>query len=148
MDAARELTKLLERDAQLAARSGQKLLGCLWIRGQLSLGEAQGERQRDESLLRAIVEIAFQPPRSSSPADTRRARDASSSPRASSFARASETSRVNASSRSSAPGQKECGGVSDATTTPHKLPDTVIGAATKELTPCFSRRAANSGRVL
>src|SRR5215218_4051129 len=62
MDAARELTKLLERDAQLAARSGQKLLGCLWIRGQLSLGEAQGERQRDESLLRAIVEIAFQPP--------------------------------------------------------------------------------------
>ena len=61
MDAARELAQLLERQCELGARAVEDLRGVARIRRELRLREAQRQRQRDESLLRAVVEVALQP---------------------------------------------------------------------------------------
>jgi hypothetical protein len=62
MDAAGQVAQLLQREAGLLPRLAHEL-GCLGIaRGRALLGHAQVERQGDEALLRAIVEVALDPP--------------------------------------------------------------------------------------
>ena len=107
MDSARELAKLLERDAELLVRLGQELVGVVRVSLlQLRLREPQGDRHGDEPLLGAVVEISLEPPplivAGRTPGGPRR----SQLPRASSFASASEIRRVKALSLSSAPGGK------------------------------------------
>ncbi len=60
VQAARHGAKLVERDGNLAPRSIEA--SCrLRVGRQLLLEQAQLQRQRDQPLLRAVVQIAFQP---------------------------------------------------------------------------------------
>ena len=62
MDAARELAQLLERLRQLLARAHEQLVGRIRIARQLRLRQPQRQRERDQPLLRAVVEVALEPP--------------------------------------------------------------------------------------
>ena len=62
MDAARELAQLLEREGELLARAGEDLGRRRRVGVELRLREAQRERERDEPLLRAVVEVALELP--------------------------------------------------------------------------------------
>src|SRR3954447_9803120 len=61
MDAARELAQLLQRALQLAARCVEEPRRRGRVAVELALREAELERQRDQPLLRAVVEIALEP---------------------------------------------------------------------------------------
>ena len=58
MDPARELAQLGERVGELRAGALQQVLG---LAVGLGLGDPQHQRQRDEPLLRAVVEVALEP---------------------------------------------------------------------------------------
>src|SRR5215207_11210117 len=58
MDAASELAELLECGIELCARDGQ-LVRSRAVRFQARLETSEAERKRDEPLLGAIVEVAF-----------------------------------------------------------------------------------------
>src|SRR5439155_10276005 len=60
MDSAGNVAELLERECDLAPREIEPRL-CLGVGGQALLEPAQVERQGDEPLLRAVVEIPLQP---------------------------------------------------------------------------------------
>ena len=63
MDAARELAQLGERGGQLALGRGHELLGGGGVAAaDAALGELELERERDEALLGAVVEVALEPP--------------------------------------------------------------------------------------
>ena len=62
MDAARELAELLERVRQLGARVSRISAAPAGPASSSRLREPQRQRQRDEPLLRAVVEVALQPP--------------------------------------------------------------------------------------
>src|SRR5207247_10272113 len=61
MDAARELAELFEGDRELTPGPRKQLFRGRWIGGELRLGEAERDRERDESLLGAVVEVALEP---------------------------------------------------------------------------------------
>src|SRR5690242_688029 len=61
MDAPRKLAELLERGLQLAPRGLQQPRRRGRLRVDLALREAELERQRDEPLLGAVVEVALEP---------------------------------------------------------------------------------------
>ena len=61
MDAARELAQLVERGGELLACGFEHGVGGGRIGVELALGEAERERERDEPLLRAVVEVALEP---------------------------------------------------------------------------------------
>ena len=60
MEAARHRPKLVERDCDLLSRLVESRTG-IGIAGHLLLQQAQLERERDQTLLRAVVQIALQP---------------------------------------------------------------------------------------
>src|SRR5207245_7883758 len=62
MDAACELAQLLERLRELLARRVEQLLGDLGVLLQLGLGKPKRQRQRDEPLLGAVVQIPLEAP--------------------------------------------------------------------------------------
>src|SRR4051812_40394494 len=62
MDAPRELAQLLERALQLGARGLEEPRARGRVGVELALREPELERQRDEPLLRAVVEVALEPP--------------------------------------------------------------------------------------
>ena len=62
MDAAGQLAQLAERERELLLRAVDQLVGPVGIRVELALGEPQRERERDEPLLGAVVQVALQPP--------------------------------------------------------------------------------------
>src|SRR5947209_20092639 len=59
VDATRDLPQLGEREGDLALCMSQSLR-CAVILAQLLLDQSQLERQGDESLLRAVVQVALQ----------------------------------------------------------------------------------------
>ena len=62
MDAARQVAQLLQREVRLLARLAHQLGGSrVAVVGAL-LGHAQVQRERDEPLLRAVVQVALDPP--------------------------------------------------------------------------------------
>ena len=61
MDAASELAQLVERGGELLARGLEHRLGRRRVAADLRLGEAQRERERDEPLLGAVVEVPLEP---------------------------------------------------------------------------------------
>ena len=61
MQTARKLSEFLERCCELLAGGGEDLGGAAWVGRDPGLREPQGKRQRDESLLRAVVEIPLEP---------------------------------------------------------------------------------------
>ena len=62
MDAARELAQLPDRELRLLARLGDQPRRDRGIALELGLGEPERERQRDQPLLGAVVEVALDPP--------------------------------------------------------------------------------------
>ena len=62
VDPAREVAQLLERLADADARLGDELLRALGVGRELLLGEAEAHPERDEPGLRAVVEVALDPP--------------------------------------------------------------------------------------
>jgi hypothetical protein len=60
MDAACELPQFVERPGELGRGGPEQLLGAVGIVGNLAAGKAQGERQRDETLLGAVVEVPLE----------------------------------------------------------------------------------------
>ena len=62
MDPAGELTELLQAERELVARLRDQLRRGCRIVGQPRLGNAKPERERDQTLLRAVVEVPLQPP--------------------------------------------------------------------------------------
>ena len=62
MEAPGKLAELLKRERELLARAGEDARCRLGLRPKLRLGEPQRERQRDEPLLRAIVEVPLESP--------------------------------------------------------------------------------------
>src|SRR4051794_41830416 len=61
MDSARELAQLLQRLRELVAGRADELLRERWVVADAALDHPQLERDRDESLLRAVVEVALEP---------------------------------------------------------------------------------------
>ena len=62
VDAARELAQLGERERELLLGAVEQLVGPVGVLVQLALGEPQRQRERDEPLLGAVVQVALQPP--------------------------------------------------------------------------------------
>src|SRR5205823_13484170 len=62
VDPARELAQLGEGERQLLVGAREQLQRLVVARGRALAGKAERERQRDEALLRAVVEIALEPP--------------------------------------------------------------------------------------
>ena len=62
MDPAGELTELLETERELVARLRDQLRRGRRILGQPRLGDAKPELERDQALLRAVVEVPLEPP--------------------------------------------------------------------------------------
>ena len=62
MDAAGQLAQLLERVRELGAGPAEELSRGVGIARQPGLSEPQRKRERDEPLLRAVVQVAFEPP--------------------------------------------------------------------------------------
>ena len=60
MNAASDLTQLLERVSELVSGLSEDLARGLWIR-ELRLREPERHRQRDEALLRTVVKVALEP---------------------------------------------------------------------------------------
>jgi hypothetical protein len=60
MDASRQLAELLERLRELLGGAAQELCGLVGVCVQLGLSEPEGERERDEALLRPVVEVALE----------------------------------------------------------------------------------------
>ena len=60
MQSARELAQFLEREIQLLRRALQRGSGRVRVRLQLSSGEPDRQRQRDEPLLRSVVEVPLE----------------------------------------------------------------------------------------
>ena len=61
VDAAGQLSQLLERAGELRLRAPEQLVRLRIAGGQHALAGSQGERDRDEALLRAVVEVALEP---------------------------------------------------------------------------------------
>ena len=61
VDAARELAQLRERVRELLPGSGEDLVGAVGVVPQPRLREPQRERERDEPLLRAVVQVPLEP---------------------------------------------------------------------------------------
>ena len=62
MDAAGELAQLVERSTQLRVGLGEELAGAVRLGAELRAGELQREPEREQPLLRAVVEVALEPP--------------------------------------------------------------------------------------
>ena len=62
MDAARELAQLLERERQLLRRAREHLGGASRIGLDSRLRHPQRQGERDEPLLRAVVEVPLEAP--------------------------------------------------------------------------------------
>ena len=62
MDPASELTELLQTERELVARPREQLRRGCRVVGKPRLGEAKAERERDQALLRAVVEVPLEPP--------------------------------------------------------------------------------------
>jgi hypothetical protein len=62
MDATGKLTKLAQRQGQLAARRLDQFLRETRVIVDLALDEAQLQRDRDHPLLSAVVQVALDPP--------------------------------------------------------------------------------------
>ena len=62
MDAAGELAQLVQRCGELVARLGRELLALGRVAADRALGSTQLQRDGDEALLRAVVEVALEPP--------------------------------------------------------------------------------------
>ena len=62
MEAARELAQLLEGERKLLPRPAEDRRRRVGIAPELGLGEPEGERERDEALLGAVVEVPLEPP--------------------------------------------------------------------------------------
>ena len=61
MQAAGQLAQLLQRELQLLRRPGEQLLRRVGIGAELGLRQAQRERERDEPLLGAVVQVPLEP---------------------------------------------------------------------------------------
>ena len=61
MDAARELAQLLDRLLEAVGSARQYFLDLRPGARELPLGNAEVERERDEPLLRPVVEVALDP---------------------------------------------------------------------------------------
>ena len=61
VDAARQLPELLERVGQLVARGRRELLRLGGIAPDVGAEHPQLERERDEPLLGAVVQVALEP---------------------------------------------------------------------------------------
>ena len=61
MDAARELAQLRERVRELLPGGGEDLVGAVGVVPEPRLREPERERERDEPLLRAVVEVSLEP---------------------------------------------------------------------------------------
>ena len=61
MDPAGELAELLQPEGELLARAVQELVGSAGVVRELRLRHSERERERDEPLLRAVVEVALEP---------------------------------------------------------------------------------------
>ena len=62
MDPARQLAQLLERAAELLLGAAEQLLGAVGVLAQACLRQPHRQRQRDEPLLGAVVQVALEPP--------------------------------------------------------------------------------------
>src|SRR4051794_26450871 len=62
MEAACELAELLERECELFACAGEDLRRGLRIDREPGFGEPQCERERDKTLLGAVVKVPLEPP--------------------------------------------------------------------------------------
>ena len=62
MDAARELAQLRERVRELLAGGAEDLVGAVGVVPKPRLREPERERERDEPLLRAVVQVPLEPP--------------------------------------------------------------------------------------
>src|SRR3954453_21021514 len=60
VDAARQLAELLERGGELVARRRRELLGLRRVAPDAGPDQAQLQRQRDEALLGAVVEVPLE----------------------------------------------------------------------------------------
>ena len=61
-DAAREVAQLGERPPRLLARLGDQRAGALGVAVEALLGHAEVHGQRDQARLRAVVQVALDPP--------------------------------------------------------------------------------------
>ncbi len=62
MDPTSELTELLEPERQLVARLRDQLRRGRRVLGEPRPGDAKPERERDQPLLRTVVEVPLEPP--------------------------------------------------------------------------------------
>ena len=62
MDAAGELTQLLERLRQLVAGGRDECLGRRRVAADVGLDQAELQREGDQPLLGAVVQVALEPP--------------------------------------------------------------------------------------
>ena len=62
MDAARELAQLLERARSSSLARGHARLGGRRVAVDVGLDQPQLHRDRDQPLLRAVVQVALEPP--------------------------------------------------------------------------------------
>ncbi|HTE63610.1 MAG TPA: hypothetical protein VK631_24855, partial [Solirubrobacteraceae bacterium] len=62
VDPARELAQLLDRELRLLAGLGDQLRRARGIGRDARLGEPERDGHRDQPLLRAVVEVALDPP--------------------------------------------------------------------------------------
>ena len=127
MNAARHLLQILGGGRQARRGVGELRLELLLLGRHDGLRSAQLERERDETLLGAVVQIALDAPAASSAAVTMRARDAVSWARLSALAIAVARSSVNSAMRPSIP-SGTVPALSSGDVTPQRRPSTTIGA--------------------
>ena len=72
VEAASQLAQLVERERELVAGAGEEVTSGRGVAVELAQCDAKGQCQRDDPLLRAVVEVALEPP----PLDVARADDA------------------------------------------------------------------------
>ncbi len=60
MEAARELPQLVERERELVGGRVERCAGRVRVGVELLPRQTQGERQRDQALLRAVVEVPLE----------------------------------------------------------------------------------------
>ena len=104
MQAAGDLAQLLQARVELAGRLVEQLAGALLVGPEPRAGQPQRQRDRDEPLLRAVVEVAFEPAAGLVARAHEPRREATRSSRACALASASEMSSQNAARRFSVSG--------------------------------------------
>ena len=143
MDPAGVLAQFIERTLQSGRHPVQLGVEFLELGRYRCLGRPELQREGDELLLRAVVQVALDAAPGLSAVATMRAREVVSSACVSALAIAVATSSVNPASRVSASAGSGSADMDTATTTPHSRPSTLIGTPADERRPEVTQTAAS-----